>query len=51
MEQLEFDFNDDPQIDLAISFWEEGGEIPLDLEVELLRKGYDVAALREQHQL
>lgn len=50
MEQLTLDFDDDPQLDLAIAIWEEGADIPLDLEADLLAKGYGVAALREQHQ-
>lgn len=50
MDQLELNFNDDPQLDVAIAVWEEGDDIPFDLEVDLLSKGYDVAALREQYQ-
>lgn len=49
MEQLELNFNDDPQLDVAIAVWEEGDDIPFDLEADLLAKGYDVRALREQH--
>lgn len=50
MDYLTEDFIDDPQLDIAIAIWEEGEDIPFDLEVDLLGKGYDVAALREQHQ-
>lgn len=50
MKQLEIDFIDDPQLELAIAVWEEGDDIPFDLEAALLGKGYDVAALREKYQ-
>lgn len=50
MDQLDL-FNDDPQLEIAIATWEEGEEIPFDLEAALLCKGYDVQALREQHQM
>ena len=41
--------NNDYQLDLAIEAWECGEDIPFDLEVALLMKGYDVEALRNQH--
>jgi hypothetical protein len=41
--------NNDYQLDLAIAAWECGEDIPFDLEVALLMKGYDVEALRNQH--
>lgn len=50
MGKLERNFNDDPQMDVAIAVWEEGDDIPFDLEADLLAKGYDVQALREQYQ-
>lgn len=40
----------DIDLELAIACWETGDDIPLDHEIRLLEQGYDVAALREQHQ-
>jgi len=39
----------DIYIDLAIAIWELGDDIPLDLEVTLLEKGYNVQELREYY--
>ena len=39
----------DIDIELAIAIWELGDDIPLDLEVTLLSKGYNVQALREHY--
>ena len=39
----------DIELELAIAVWELGDDIPLDLEVRLLGKGYDVQALRERY--
>lgn len=41
-------FND-RELDMALAMWECGEEIPLDMEVSLMGKGFDVQALREQH--
>ena len=40
---------EDIDLELAIAIWELGDDIPLDLEVKLLGKGYDVQALRETY--
>lgn len=39
----------DIDLELAIAIWELGEDIPLDLEVRLLGKGYDVQELREYY--
>lgn len=39
----------DIEIELAIAIWELGDDIPLDLEVRLLGKGYNVKELREYY--
>lgn len=39
----------DIELEIAIAVWELGDDIPLDLEVRLLEKGYNVQALREQY--
>ena len=43
-------YDNDALLETAVATWEEGGEIPLDIEVELLGRGYDVAGLRNLHQ-
>lgn len=42
--------DNDTLLETAVATWEEGGEISLDMEVELLGRGYDVAGMRELHQ-
>ena len=39
----------DIDLELAIAIWELGDDIPLDLEVTLLGKGYNVQELREHY--
>jgi hypothetical protein len=39
----------DIDLELAIAIWELGDDIPLDLEVVLLGKGYDVQELRKRY--
>lgn len=39
--------DNDTLLETAVATWEEGGEISLDMEVELLGRGYDVAGIRE----
>ena len=39
----------DTLLETAVATWEDGWEIPLDIEVELLGRGYDVAGLRKLH--
>lgn len=43
--------NNDTLLETAIARWEDTEEIPLDIEVELLGRGYDVAGLRKLHQI
>ena len=45
------EYNNDTLLETAIALWEDTEEIPLDIEVELLGRGYDVAGLRKLHQL
>lgn len=44
------EYENDTLLETAVATWEEGHEIPFDMEVELLGRGYDVAGLRELHQ-
>ena len=44
------EYDNDALLETAAATWEEGGEIPFDMEVELLSRGYDVAGLRKLHQ-
>ena len=44
------EYENDTLLETAFASWEEGYEIPFDMEVELLGRGYDVAGLRELHQ-
>ena len=44
------EYDNDTILETAVAAWEEGGEISLDMEVELLGRGYDVGGLRELHQ-
>ena len=43
--------NNDTLLETAIALWEDTEEIPLDMAVELLCRGYDVAGLQKLHQL
>ena len=49
--EVKMDYNNDTLLETAIALWEDMEEIPLDMEVELLGRGYDVAGLRELHQI
>ena len=49
--EVKMDYNNDTLLETAIALWEDTEEIPLDMEVELLGRGYDVAGLRELHQI
>lgn len=40
---------DSPTLTLAMTYWEQGTPIPLDLFAELLAEGYDVEALEAKH--
>ena len=44
------EYDNDTLLETAIALWEDTEEIPLDIEVELLSRGYDVAGLRKLHQ-
>ena len=44
------EYDNDTLLETAVATWEDEGEIPLDIEVELLCRGYDVAGLRKLHQ-
>jgi hypothetical protein len=48
--ETQMKYDNDALLETAIATWEEGWEIPLDIEVELLGRGYDVAGLRNLHQ-
>ena len=48
--EVKMEYDNDTLLETAVATWEEGGEIPLDIEVELLGRGYDVTGLRELHQ-
>ena len=48
--EVKMDYNNDTLLETAIALWEDTEEIPLDIEVELLGRGYDVAGLRKLHQ-
>ena len=47
--ETQMEYNNDTLLETAIALWEDTEEIPLDMEVELLGRGYDVAGLRELH--
>ena len=49
--EVKMDYNNDTLLETAIALWEDTEEIPLDMEVELLGRGFDVAGLRELHQI
>ena len=49
--EVKMEYNNDTLLETAIALWEDTEEIPLDMEVELLGRGYDVAGLRELHQI
>ena len=44
------EYDNDILLETAVATWEEGEEISLDVEVELMARGYDVGGLRELHQ-
>ena len=48
--EVKMEYDNDTLLETAIALWEDMEEIPLDMEVELLGRGYDVAGLRELHQ-
>ena len=47
--EVKMEYDNDTLLETAIALWEDMEEIPLDMEVELLSRGYDVAGLRELH--
>ena len=47
--EVKMEYNNDTLLETAIALWEDTEEIPLDIEVELLGRGYDVAGLRKLH--
>lgn len=49
-QETQMEYENDTLLETAVATWEEGVEIPFDMEVELLGRGYDVAGLRELHQ-
>ena len=49
--EVKMEYNNDTLLETAIALWEDTEEIPLDIEVELLCRGYDVAGLRKLHQI
>ena len=48
--ETQMEYENDTLLETVVATWEEGYEIPFDMEVELLGRGYDVAGLRELHQ-
>lgn len=44
------EYDNDTLLETAVATWEDGGEIPLDMAVELLCRGYDVTYLQKLHQ-
>ena len=49
--EVKMEYDNDTLLEAAITMWEDTEEIPLDMEVELLCRGYDVAGLRKLHQV
>ena len=49
--EVKMEYDNDTLLETAVATWEDGWEIPLDIEVELLGRGYDVAGLRKLHQI
>lgn len=49
--EVKMEYDSDTLLETAIALWEDTEEIPLDMEVELLGRGYDVAGLRKLHQI
>lgn len=45
------EYNNDTLLETAIALWEDTEEIPLDMAVELLCRGYDVTGLQKLHQI
>ena len=48
--EVKMEYDNDTLLETSVATWEDGGEIPFDMEVELLSRGYDVAGLRKLHQ-
>ena len=44
------EYDNDTLLETAIALWEDTEEIPLDMAVELLCRGYDVTGLQKLHQ-
>ena len=49
--EVKMEDNNDTLLETAIALWEDTEEIPLDMAVELLCRGYDVTGLQKLHQL
>ena len=49
--ETQMEYDNDTLLETAITLWEDTEEIPLDMAVELLCRGYDVAGLQKLHQL
>ena len=49
--EVKMEYDNDTLLETAIALWEDTEEIPLDMAVELLCRGYDVAGLQKLHQL
>ena len=49
--EVKMEYNNDTLLETAIVLWEDTEEIPLDMAVELMCRGYDVAGLQKLHQL
>ena len=49
--EVKMEYDNDTLLETAITLWEDTEEIPLDMEIELLCRGYDVAGLRKLHQI
>ena len=48
--EVKMEYDNDTLLETAVATWEDGWEIPLDMAVELLCRGYDVAGLQKLHQ-
>ena len=49
--EVKMEYDNDTLLETAIALWEDTEEIPLDMAVELLCRGYDVVGLQKLHQL
>ena len=45
------EYDNDTLLETAIALWEDTEEIPLDMAVELLCRGYDVTGLQKLYQI